>query len=102
MTQRHFVASNHPEDIASGRIFEPGDWAVGVDPTDSYDHAKIAAGRLVPERSNAPKATEAAEKRAAELGIDLSTVVGTGAGGQIKVSDLESAAPANPNEEESQ
>lgn len=102
METRYFVSSTHAEDIASGRIFEPGQWAVGVNPDDPYDQAKIAAGRLVPERVSAPKATAAAETRASELGIDLSTVAGTGAGGQIKVSDVESATQANPNEEESQ
>jgi pyruvate/2-oxoglutarate dehydrogenase complex dihydrolipoamide acyltransferase (E2) component len=101
MAERYFVASTHPEDAASGRLFEPGTWAVGVDPGDPYDRAKIAAGRFVLERTEAPKSTDAAEKRAAELGIDLSTVVGTGAGGQIKVSDVKSAAQPNPNEEES-
>lgn len=101
MAVRYFVTSAHAEDIASGRMFEPGEWADGVDPNHPYDRAKIAAGRLTPETSNAPKVTEAAEARGQELSIDLSTVVGTGAGGQIKVSDIESAAQAKANEEES-
>lgn len=102
MTTRYFVSSTHAEDIASGRLFEPGDWAVGVDPDNPYDQAKIATGRLIPERITTPNASKAAETRAAELNVDLQTVTGTGASGQIKVSDVESAAQVNPNEEESQ
>jgi pyruvate/2-oxoglutarate dehydrogenase complex dihydrolipoamide acyltransferase (E2) component len=98
MADRYWVNSTHAEDIASGRLFEPREWAIGVDPSHPYDRAKIDAGRLTPECSTAPKATEAAEARATELGIDLSTVTGTGAGGSIKVSDVESAAAVKPNE----
>lgn len=102
MADRYWVNSTHAEDIASGRIFEPQEWAIGVDRDHPYDAAKIAAGTLVPESVPAePKATESAMQKAAELNINLSSVVGTGAGGQIKVSDVESAAQANPNEEES-
>lgn len=101
MAARYFVTSTHPEDTACGQIYEPGDWATRVDPADPYDAAKIRAGRFTLEQSSAPKVTEAAEARAAELGIDLSAVTGTGAGGQIKVSDVESAANTKPNEEES-
>lgn len=100
MSVRYFVTSTHAEDIASGQLFEPGELANGVDPTHPYDRAKIAAGRLTAEQQSVPAVTEAAEARAAELGVDLSTVVGTGAKGHIKVSDVESAA-SNPNEKES-
>lgn len=48
------------------------------------------------------KATEAAERRAEELGVDLATVTGTGYEGQITVEDVEnvshaSLASANPS-----
>ena len=39
-------------------------------------------------------ATEAAERRAGELGVDLSAVEGTGQGGRITVGDVEKAARA--------
>lgn len=42
--------------------------------------------------SEGTKATEAAERKAQELGVDLTTVTGTGAEGQIKVEDVERAA----------
>jgi pyruvate/2-oxoglutarate dehydrogenase complex dihydrolipoamide acyltransferase (E2) component len=35
-----------------------------------------------------PRATNAARRRAQELGIDLSTVEGTGSGGLITISDV--------------
>jgi pyruvate/2-oxoglutarate dehydrogenase complex dihydrolipoamide acyltransferase (E2) component len=38
------------------------------------------------------KATEAAERKAVELGVDLAGVTGTGADGQVKVEDVERAA----------
>lgn len=38
------------------------------------------------------QATEAAERKAEELGVDLADVEGTGAGGRIKVGDVEDAA----------
>ena len=41
-----------------------------------------------------PEATEAAVRRAEELGVDLSGVEGTGAGGRILVKDVEEAAGA--------
>ena len=39
-----------------------------------------------------PEATEAAERRAHELGVDLSAVKGTGSGGLVLVKDVEEAA----------
>jgi pyruvate/2-oxoglutarate dehydrogenase complex dihydrolipoamide acyltransferase (E2) component len=38
------------------------------------------------------QATPAAERRAGELGVDLSRVEGTGSGGRITVKDVQSAA----------
>jgi pyruvate/2-oxoglutarate dehydrogenase complex dihydrolipoamide acyltransferase (E2) component len=48
----------------------------------------------VPTEQQEVKATEAAERKAAELGVDLSRVAGTGADGQVKVEDVEKAAEA--------
>lgn len=42
-----------------------------------------------------PEATEAAERRAEELRVDLSRVEGTGAGERILVKDVEAAAEAD-------
>jgi pyruvate/2-oxoglutarate dehydrogenase complex dihydrolipoamide acyltransferase (E2) component len=48
------------------------------------------------ERADKPKseveATPAAERRAEELGVDLSRVKGTGSGGRITVKDVQDAA----------
>ncbi len=44
------------------------------------------------EEEDEPEATEAAGRRAEELGIDLSEIKGTGAGGRILVRDVEEAA----------
>ena len=50
----------------------------------------------VAEQADEPKsevdATPAAERRAEELGVDLSQVRGTGSGGRITVNDVQSAA----------
>lgn len=102
MSKRYFVKSSHAEDTAAGQMAEPGEWVIGVDPERPYDAAKIDAGVFVLEKPNAVKATGAAEAKAAELEVDLSTVAGTGSGGRITVEDVESAAKPNANEEESQ
>jgi pyruvate/2-oxoglutarate dehydrogenase complex dihydrolipoamide acyltransferase (E2) component len=51
------------------------------------------------EQADEPKseveATPAAERRAEELGVDLSQVRGTGSGGRITVKDVQSAAKKN-------
>jgi pyruvate/2-oxoglutarate dehydrogenase complex dihydrolipoamide acyltransferase (E2) component len=39
-----------------------------------------------------PEVTEAAQRRAGELGVDLSDVKGTGSGGRVLVKDVETAA----------
>ena len=41
------------------------------------------------------KATDAAQRKAEELGVDLTRVTGTGADGQIKVEDVEGAAQSD-------
>ncbi len=44
------------------------------------------------EAEEEPEVTEAAERRAKELGVDLSGVKGTGSGGRVLVKDVEAAA----------
>jgi len=101
VSDRYRVNSRHNEDIASGAQFGPGEWAIGVDPDHPFDRAKIDAGILIPEQPPpAIKATEAAEKKAAELGIDLSTVTGTGSGDQITIDDVEAAQEQIQSSEE--
>jgi len=41
-----------------------------------------------------PEVTEAAERRAVDLSVDLSSVKGTGSGGRVLVKDVEAAADA--------
>jgi polyhydroxyalkanoic acid synthase PhaR subunit len=40
------------------------------------------------QNNGAPEATDAARRKARELGVDLTEIVGTGAGGQITVDDV--------------
>jgi pyruvate/2-oxoglutarate dehydrogenase complex dihydrolipoamide acyltransferase (E2) component len=44
------------------------------------------------ETEEGPEVTEAAQRRAGELGVDLSDVRGTGSGGRVLVKDVEAAA----------
>jgi pyruvate/2-oxoglutarate dehydrogenase complex dihydrolipoamide acyltransferase (E2) component len=44
------------------------------------------------ETEEGPEVTEAAQRRAKELGVDLSGVKGTGSGGRVLVKDVEAAA----------
>jgi pyruvate/2-oxoglutarate dehydrogenase complex dihydrolipoamide acyltransferase (E2) component len=45
-----------------------------------------------PDGKEEPEVTEAAERKAKDLGVDLSGVEGTGSGGRIVVKDVEAAA----------
>jgi hypothetical protein len=56
------------------------------------DHAGQAAQGVTEEARGEVKATPSAERLAQELGVDLSQVGGTGAGGYITVKDVRSAA----------
>jgi hypothetical protein len=51
-----------------------------------------AQGAVVGGGQEEPDATEAARKRAEELGVDLSQVEGSGAGGRITIRDVQRAA----------
>jgi pyruvate/2-oxoglutarate dehydrogenase complex dihydrolipoamide acyltransferase (E2) component len=44
------------------------------------------------EGAEGPKATDAARRKAAELGVDLAQIEGTGAGGRVLVTDVKKAA----------
>ena len=59
---RYRVASTHPEDIAAGAVFGPGELAVRVDPKNPYDKAKIEAGILVPVSAPKKKTPETPEE----------------------------------------
>jgi pyruvate/2-oxoglutarate dehydrogenase complex dihydrolipoamide acyltransferase (E2) component len=56
------------------------------------DDALIPPAQDEAERSGEPEATQAAARRARELGVDLSGLQGTGAGGRIVVRDVTRAA----------
>lgn len=53
------------------------------------------AGTTARGRDSAPKATEAARKKAEELGVDLSTIRGTGSGGRVILRDVR-RSPGGP------
>jgi pyruvate/2-oxoglutarate dehydrogenase complex dihydrolipoamide acyltransferase (E2) component len=83
--------------VLSGRREEPGSEDLGSvnqpaggagDATQQVDEAMGQAG----EPKSKVQATPAAERRAEELGVDLSRVEGTGSGGRITVKDVKSAA----------
>jgi pyruvate/2-oxoglutarate dehydrogenase complex dihydrolipoamide acyltransferase (E2) component len=44
------------------------------------------------EGAEEPKATDAARRKAAELGVDLAQIEGTGAGGRVLITDVKKAA----------
>jgi pyruvate dehydrogenase E2 component (dihydrolipoamide acetyltransferase) len=65
----------------------------GVAPTVAVPEAPAAAPTPAPERM---RVSPLARKLAAELGVDLATLRGTGAGGAITREDVEQAAAAKP------
>lgn len=101
-----FVAIAPSVDLPSGRMLAFGEQA-SVDPDDEHIRRHIEAGRLAPAPDPAP-ATEPAVKRAEELGVDIETVDGSGASGNVTVKDVEKAAEAqaeasdDSNEEDDQ
>lgn len=58
---------------------------------DATERVDEATGQASEPKSRV-RATPAAERRAEELGVDLSGVKGTGSGGRITVQDVQSAA----------
>lgn len=71
--------------------------------TDDVEAAAAAASRHRPPGHKSPvvevKATPTARRMAEKLGVDLSTLSGTGRGGRISVEDVERAA-CSPSQEE--
>lgn len=70
---------------AAGPATTPGPVAAAVSPTSGPTAPPASSGERV-------SASPAARKRAAELGVDLTTVPGTGPGGRIQIEDVERAA----------
>jgi len=65
--------------------------------TDAVNQAlqqaqQAAGGQQEEAQEQQPEATEAAEQKAQELGVDLSEVEGTGSEGRIPVKDVTGAA----------
>ena len=58
-----------------------------ADAVESHEEDRIPDA----ESEEGPEATEAAERRAKELGVDVSNAKGTGSGGRILVKDVEAA-----------
>jgi pyruvate/2-oxoglutarate dehydrogenase complex dihydrolipoamide acyltransferase (E2) component len=78
---------------AAGQVSgQVGQVAQGVQDTagQATQQAQQAAGGGGQEEE--PDATEAARQRAEQLGVDLSQVQGSGAGGRITIKDVQSAA----------
>jgi len=86
------VCSTQIEDIHTGANFGPGEVAVGFDPENAYDAAKLAEGKFVEVAEAAePEPTAEAVELAEQLDIDLATVAGSGENGRILVGDVKKA-----------
>lgn len=100
--KRYRLTSAHAEDIGTGALPEPGE-EFDADPSSDAMVRLLAEGKavelpgLVP-----PSATEAAERRAEELGVDLGNVEGTGAKNKVTVDDVEKAADAGDDDNNSE
>lgn len=103
-TTFHRVRSSHPEDDALGRTFGPGELVPNLDVDDPFNKRKIDEGifYLVDEADAAdaireetgPDVTEAAATLAAENGVDLDAVEGTGENGRITKDDVQKVLDA--------
>ena len=96
------IIVGEPGEDISEPASEPGE-DISVPASEPTPTAAAAGAASVPQQDPAParptgadsvKAVPRARKLARESGIDLTSVVGTGAGGSITVADVEAAAAA--------
>ncbi|MGH3106084.1 MAG: E3 binding domain-containing protein [Rubrobacteraceae bacterium] len=71
------------------RVLEGAAGAIGEAPEE--ENGEISVGSQT-ESADEPYATDAARRKAEEMGLDLSQVEGTGAGGRILLRDVKQAA----------
>jgi len=71
------------------------------DPNERSEATQQEAGSAQDETQGTVEATEAAERKAQELGIDLTNVEGTGSGGRVTAADVENAQRQSDTTEES-
>lgn len=107
-TKQFRVSSLHVEDLDDGRIAAPGSTVSLTKEQEIEPHNQnlIREGKLVlvsTDEPAVPEPTEAAKKKATELGVNIAGVKGTGADNRVTVEDVEKAAPesdGNDNSEE--
>ncbi len=89
------VIGESDEDVSGIRLFSPRDTAVQTGAVtqsgDSPEQPETSRGEASDIRL---KASPLARRRAAELGVDLATIAGSGPGGRITMKDIEDAAQA--------
>jgi pyruvate dehydrogenase E2 component (dihydrolipoamide acetyltransferase) len=73
-------------------VFESGDGAPAAAPEPTAASAEAAVSPAPGDRGAQVLASPAVRKRAAELGIELAAVGGSGPGGRIELADLDGAA----------
>lgn len=92
MTEFKYVG-RHVDDLADGRVVEPGQSGIELDElqqADPHNAQRIQAGLLIPvQHAMEADATDEARTLAAEHGIDLHDVTGTGKDGRIIKADVE-------------
>ena len=76
----------------AGQAAQQGQQAVGQAAQQGQQAAGQAAQQAGGGQQQQPDATAAAQQKAQELGVDLSQVQGSGAGGRITVRDVQAAA----------
>jgi pyruvate/2-oxoglutarate dehydrogenase complex dihydrolipoamide acyltransferase (E2) component len=76
---------DHPHD-------ENGGFVTAETAADGDGDVPEASAEAQQDRGEEPEVTEAAKRRAEELGVDPSDVKGTGSGGRVLVKDVEAAA----------
>ncbi len=78
------------------RDFVPADASFGIDEETTEAPAETPAAPAAAENTGNIRVSPVARRRAKALGVDLSTVTGTGRNGRISVEDVEAAAAAGP------
>ena len=91
LLEERLTVADTGEDLAEyrGIADENGGAATAAESSDDVQEASTDAQQ---DHQEEPEVTDAAKRRAKELGVDPTDVKGTGSGGRVLVKDVEAAA----------
>ncbi len=93
LIEERLAASDPAADDTEGHSHdENGGFVTAETAGDGDGDVPEASAEVQQDHQQEPEVTDAAKRRAKELGVDPTTVGGTGSGGRVLVKDVEAAA----------